>query len=65
MQNRIPLTELGRALVEHGATVSYPRLWRAVCDGRIPAERVGRQWFINPDDLPVIAEAFAPTGGAQ
>ena len=65
MQNLIPLTELGRALHEYGATASYPRLWRAVCDGRIPAERVGRQWFIDPDNVPEIAAMFAPKGGAK
>lgn len=63
--DQFPLGELPRELRKLEVVINYQRAWRAVSDGRIPAERVGGRYFINRADLPEIAATFAPTGGAQ
>lgn len=44
---------------EFNVTVPYPRIWRAVVDGRIPATREGRRWYLDTADLPEIADTLA------
>lgn len=36
-----------------------------VLQGRLPAERRGRQWFIRRDDLDVFADSYYPSGAAR
>lgn len=56
----IELPRLPRILrEEHGVPAPYPRVWRAVTDGLIPAERTGRRWFVRERDLPLIARTLA------
>ena len=59
MSHQISLNELPRALREHDVKVTYPTVWRAVVDGRIPAIRDGRRWFIDPANMPAIAQILS------
>lgn len=60
MTTKITLSELPRELrAKHGVSLSYPQAWRKVSAGLIPAERVGRQWYILAADLPSIAKSLA------
>ncbi len=59
MSQKISLNELPRALREHDVSVTYPTVWRAVVDGRIPAIREGRRWFIDPANMPEIVTTLA------
>lgn len=52
------LPDATRALNAAGVMATYPQLWRAVVEGRIPAERIKRRWMIRKDDLPKIADTF-------
>ncbi len=64
--NKIKLSELPRRLRdEFGVTVSYRRLYTAVLDGTVPAERdaSGSRWLIDADDLPEIAKTLGGTSG--
>ncbi len=55
-QNNIALPIASRDLAElTGKSVSYSRLYKAVLDGTVPAERVGSRWFLRRADLPVVA----------
>ena len=59
--NSIKLSELPRRLRKDFAVeVSYRRVYTAVLDGAIPAEKdaSGTRWEINVDDLPEIAKAM-------
>jgi hypothetical protein len=38
--------------------VTYPRLWRALLEGKIPAERKGGRWMVSESALPIAAEVF-------
>jgi len=58
MSDKITLTDLPRALREHGAAPSYLQCWRAVVAGDVPAERAGSRWTIKTADLPEIARTF-------
>lgn len=60
MGEKISLTEVPRHLRDKGITTSYNQIWRAACEGRIPAEKHGVRWFVKQDDLPKVAEVFAP-----
>ena len=63
---KIKLSELPRRLRdEFGVSVTYRRLYTAVLDGIVPAERdaSGSRWLIDPDDLPEIAKTLG-IGGA-
>ena len=58
---KIKLSEVPRRLRDElGVSVSYRRLYTAVLDGIVPAERdaSGSRWIVNPDDLPEIAETL-------
>ena len=55
---KIKLSELPRRLRdEFGVAISYRRIYTAVLDGIVPAERdaSGSRWIIDPDDLAEIA----------
>ena len=58
---RIKLSEVPRLLKdEFGLAVSYRRVYSAVLDGIVPAERdaSGNMWLIRSDDMPEIAKVF-------
>lgn len=59
MSDKIALTDLPRALREHGAAPSYLQCWRAVVAGDVPAERAGSRWTVRAADLPEIARTFS------
>lgn len=61
MSTKITLNMLPRALAPYGASLTYTQAWRAVTNGQIPAERVGRKWKIDPADLPAIAQSLTVT----
>ena len=66
----INLTDVPRRLKqEHGAKVTYRRVYVGVIDGSIPAERGSNgRWQIAEDDLPSIAEALVvarPSGPSR
>ena len=46
---------LPRALAPYGASMTYTQAWRAVTNGKIPAERLGNKWKIDAADIPAIA----------
>lgn len=59
----IKLSEVPRRLrKEFGVKVSYRRVYTAVLNGDISAERdaSGNRWEIGVDNLPEIAKAFKP-----
>ena len=63
--NKIKLSELPRRLRdEFGEAVSYRRLYTAVLDGIVPAERdaSGSRWLVDADDLPEIAQTLGIDG---
>ena len=62
---QIRLSSVPYELAQLGHNVSYQRLWRAATEGRIPTTRRGTHWLVDRADLTVIAEAFAPKGGAK
>lgn len=56
----LELTDALRELREaHGCSTTYPRLWSAVVNGRVPAIRLGRRWRLRRVDLPNIAAALS------
>ena len=58
---KIKLSEVPRRLRdEFGVAVSYRRVYTAVLDGTVPAERdaSGSRWIVDADDLPEIAETL-------
>lgn len=32
-------------------SASYSTIWRAIVDGKLPAQRKGAQWFVNAGDV--------------
>ena len=62
--DRIALLQVNRELMARGYVAQaaqapgYARLYRAVIDGAIPAEQIGRSWSIRRGDLPLVAAAF-------
>ncbi len=68
----IPLTELPAALrpfadpADAAAQnrIRYQALWTRVCDGTIPAEKVGGRLFAQREKLPDIARALGLTAPA-
>ncbi len=64
--HKIKLSELPRRLRDQfDVTVSYRRLYTAVLDGIVPAERdaSGSRWLIDPNDLPEIARTICGEAG--
>lgn len=55
----IPLTDLPRALREHGAAPSYQQCWKAIVAGDVPARRAGSRWTVRAADLPEIARTLS------
>jgi len=56
MTDNIPLTDAPRALRAHGLSTTYNALWTAIVAGQVPAERVGKRWYVRAADLAVIAQ---------
>ena len=59
--NKIKLSEVPRHLRdEFGVAITYRRLYTAVLDGIVPAERddSGSRWLIDKADLPEIAKTL-------
>jgi hypothetical protein len=52
---------LRRARREHGQAVAYARVWRALCEGAVEAEKVRGRWMIRERDVPVLAAALGLT----
>jgi hypothetical protein len=42
----------------YGVNTTYQRLWAAVVNGQVPAQRVGRRWMILRADLSRVAAAL-------
>ena len=61
MTQKISLIELPRLMRADGIEISYATAWRAVVDGKIPATRQGRGWFVDQSDLPAVKEHFNPS----
>ena len=60
-ETKIKLSEAPRRLRdEFGVSISYRRLYTAVLDGMVPAERdaSGSRWLVDADDLPEIAKTL-------
>ena len=63
MDDQISLADAPREINSLGARVTYQQLYRAVLDGRVPAERgTGNRWRIRKADLPKIARSFGADG---
>ena len=63
--DKIKLSELPRRLRdEFDVFVPYRKLYIAVLDGVIPAERdaSGARWIVDADDLPEIAKTLGING---
>ena len=61
--NTVSLSQLPRILRDkYRRYTTYRKLYSLVLDGRIPAykDSGGREWLINVDDLPKIAETLKP-----
>ena len=56
MTDTIPLTDAPRALRAYGLSTTYNALWTAIVAGQVPAERVGKRWYVRAADLAVIAQ---------
>jgi hypothetical protein len=56
MTDNIPLTDAPRALRAYGLSTTYNALWTAIVAGQVPAERVGKRWYVRADDLAIIAQ---------
>ena len=52
---------------QYGADApSYPMFYRAIVEGRIPAEKMGRGWFVRRDHMDRIRVAFGlPARGRE
>ena len=38
--------------------VPHSRVWRAVVEGDVPAEKHGRQWYVAVEHIPQLAAAL-------
>lgn len=59
----IPITLLRKAVADAAGVPldslpPYQRLYHRVLDGVIPAEQVGRRWYVRKDDLPAVIAAL-------
>jgi hypothetical protein len=50
---------VGELLRTFGTSTTYLRLWTAVVEGRIPATRLGSQYRLRREHLPIAAEVLA------
>ena len=55
-----PLPSLSRKFAERTGRPApgYNRCRRAILDGVIPAQKIGREWFVADADLPAAEEAL-------
>ena len=63
---KIKLSEVPRRLRdEFGVSISYRRLYTAVLDGMVPAEKdaSGSRWLVDANDLPDIATTLGERPG--
>ena len=64
-----PLPSLSRKFAERTGQPApgYNRCRRAILDGVIPAQKIGREWFVADADLPAAEEALGlvPAAPAQ
>ena len=63
---KIKLSEIPRRLRdEFGLVVTYRRVYTAVLDGMVPAERdaSGSRWLVDAGDLPGIAKTLSRSRG--
>ncbi len=55
LRTRYKLTDVPRTLAERtgrpAPAGAYAKLWRAIADGRLPAERQGQGWWIRDEDM--------------
>lgn len=56
-ETHLPITHLRREIAKAtGCPIdslpTYNRLYHRALDGQIPAEQIGRRWFVRRDDLP-------------
>jgi hypothetical protein len=66
MQGRVYLSETPRALhANYGKTVHYQKVWAAVADARLPAEKQpdGR-WVLSLRDVAELFELTEPAAAA-
>lgn len=56
--HRISITEALRPLNERGCGLTYNKLHNIASEGRIPAERLGRTWYVREADLDTIAQTL-------
>jgi hypothetical protein len=56
---KIPLTEVPRALAQHGVKRSYHQIWRLAVSGEIEAERDCGKWMVDPANLPAMAKSLS------
>ena len=64
--SKIKLSEVPRRLRnEFGVSISYRRLYTAVLDGIVPAEKdaSGSRWLVDANDLPDIATTMGERTG--
>jgi hypothetical protein len=52
---------LRRVRREHGQAVAYSRVWRALCEGAVEAEKIRGRWVIRERDVPALAAALSLT----
>jgi len=57
---KVSISDLPRQLRAKGIIVKYNAVWRAACEGRIPAEREGGRLFIKAKDFPAVVAEFTP-----
>ena len=65
-ETKIKLPEAPRRLRdEFGVSISYRRLYTAVLDGMVPAEKdaSGSRWLVDANDLPDIAKTLGERPG--
>jgi len=59
--DRIPLVMVATELVKRGHTTRAPlyrELYTAIASGLIPADRDNGRWYIQPSNLPLIAQVL-------
>ena len=58
-----PLPQLSRKLAERTgqAAPGYRRIYKAIVDGQVRAEKIGREWVIDDDQLPTLERVLGLT----
>lgn len=60
MSDYLTLAQASRELSSNGNPVSYWKLWSAANQGKIPVVSIAGRNLIKRDDLPKVADTFAP-----